>query len=62
MTMGGREQADIQNVTPRQIMASADFAQGVIDVRTGKPTRFDSFDDDWAYERGRQWALIAPMS
>ena len=57
------EQADTIAVTPRQIMATAGFAAGVADVRTGKPTRFDSFgDDDWAYERGRQWALIAPMS
>ena len=57
------EQADTIGVTPRQIMGSAAFAAGVADVRTGTPTRFDSFgDDDWDYERGRQWAFIAPMS
>jgi hypothetical protein len=57
------KQADTIRVTPRQIMGSIAFAAGVADVRTGKPTRFDSFgDDDWNYERGRQWAFIAPMS
>jgi hypothetical protein len=44
-------------------MQSAAFGEGVSDVRAGKPTRFDSFgDEDWNYERGRQFALIAPMS
>jgi hypothetical protein len=56
-------QADTIGVTPRQIMGSAAFAAGVADVRTGAPIRFDSFgDDDWNYERGRQWAFLAPMS
>jgi hypothetical protein len=57
------EQADTIGVTPRQIMRSAAFAAGAADVRAGKPIRFDSFgEDDWAYERGRQWAFLAPMS
>ena len=60
---GVAAQADTIGVTPRQIMGSVAFAAGVADVRAGKPTRFDSFgDDDWNYERGRQWAFIAPMS
>jgi hypothetical protein len=57
------KQADTIGSTPRQILRSAAFAAGAADVRAGKPTRFDSFgDDDWNYERGRQWAFIAPMS
>jgi hypothetical protein len=57
------EQIATQRVTTRRIMGSCAFAEGVRDVRAGKPTRFDSFgDDDWDYERGRLWALVAPMS
>jgi hypothetical protein len=58
------KQAATVLVTPSQVMARAAFAAGVNDVRTGAPIRFDSFsvDDDWSYERGRQWALVAPMS
>jgi hypothetical protein len=56
-------QVDAVVVTTRQIMSSAAFAAGVNDVRAGKPARFDGgFADDWGYERGRQWALIAPRS
>jgi hypothetical protein len=55
------EQVATIATTPRKIMASASFA-GAADVRAGKPTRFDSFVDDWDYERGRQWAFLAPMS
>jgi hypothetical protein len=66
MTMPPKDAVAVQaatiDMTTRQIMASAAFAAGVADVRAGKPTRFDSFKDDWGYERGRQWALIAPMS
>jgi hypothetical protein len=44
-------------------MSSGAFAAGVNDVRGRKPARFDGgFADDWGYERGRQWALIAPRS
>jgi hypothetical protein len=56
------EQIDTRLVTTREIMESADFAEGVADVRAGKPTRFDSFAENWEYERGRQWAYLAPMS
>jgi hypothetical protein len=57
------EQVDTVVVTTRQIMSSAAFAAGVNDVRAGKSARFDGgFADDWGYERGRQWALIAPRS
>jgi hypothetical protein len=42
-------------------MRPADFRRGVEEVRAGAPPDFDA-SDNWAYERGRQWALIAPRS
>ena len=56
------KQIDTTRTTTRAIMGSAAFAAGVTDVRIGLPTRYDSFGDDWDYERGRMWAFIAPMS
>ena len=41
-------------------MRSKAFAEGVADVRRGRSPRFEV--DDWSYERGRQWAVVAPMS
>jgi hypothetical protein len=47
----------------QSIMAHRNFKAGVDDVRAGRPARFDAFDDNlWAYERGRQWATLAPMT
>jgi hypothetical protein len=53
-------------------MRSAAFVAGVDDVRNGRPPDYDVFnfsqgeddriDDHWNYERGRQWALLAPKS
>ncbi|HEY7229160.1 MAG TPA: hypothetical protein VH558_02190 [Pseudolabrys sp.] len=58
-------------------MRSRHFAGGVNDKRTGQPPRYDEFTFDqsdsdavakaminghWQYERGRQWASIAPLS
>ena len=48
------------------IMRTAAFARGVADVRASRPPRYDAFGDDdtsnaWNYERGRQWAVIAPL-
>ncbi len=42
-------------------MRSAAFKAGAEDVRAGRPARFDEFDCD-DYERGRQWAVLAPMT
>ena len=55
------EQADTQECTIESIMRSKNFAAGVRDVRAGDPPRFDELDD-WSYERGRLWAMLAPMS
>jgi hypothetical protein len=56
------EQAKTQDVSVTCIMRSPAFQAGVEDVRAGKYPRFDWFVDNWSYERGRQWAMVAPMS
>jgi hypothetical protein len=57
-----RDQIATVAVTTAEIMNSAAFAAGVHDVRSGARPRFDAFGDDWAYERGRLFACIAPVS
>jgi hypothetical protein len=44
------------------ILCSPAFARGVEDIRGGRPPNFDGPDKDdaWSYERGRQWAVLAP--
>jgi hypothetical protein len=54
-------------VTIEQIMASPKFERGVIDARGGKPFAkdYDTWSDanqQWAYERGRQWGRLVPKS
>lgn len=59
------EQCETVQTTIWAIMRSAAFRAGVNDVRTGRPARFDEFtgaNEDWSYERGRQWATLAPMN
>ena len=56
-------QADTRGVTAEGIMRSRDFQAGVEDLRAGRPPRFDVFaNGDWSYERGRLFAMVAPMS
>ncbi len=54
-------QAKVRRTTAASIMRSVEFKAGVDDVRARKPARFDEFDSD-NYERGRQWATIAPVT
>jgi hypothetical protein len=54
-----REQADTRRVTLRSIVASREFARGLDEVRKG--LLFNSDNDDWNYERGRCFGLIAPL-
>jgi hypothetical protein len=56
-----REQVDTVIVTTWEIMRSREFHIGVDEVRAGQPPRFDEMDD-WNYERGRCWALLAPAN
>ena len=46
------------------IMRRPAFDCGFEEVRAGLPARYDDHDDDdyWAYERGRMFGYIAPLS
>ncbi len=59
------KQAEPEQVASEVIVGSHAFRRGVAEVRTGRAPRFD--DDvlaqdgmQWAYEWGRQFALLAP--
>lgn len=59
------KQADPDLVASEIIVGSHAFRRGVSEVRTGRQPRFDDevlVQDgmQWAYEWGRQFALIAP--
>jgi hypothetical protein len=66
-----------QFTTTEWIMQTADFAHGVADKRSGRPPAYEAYnffqgeteeaadakiDGLWNYERGRQWACLAPRS
>jgi hypothetical protein len=55
-----RRMAQIPTIrtTVRRIMASREFERGAADVRAGRKPDFET--DSWDYERGRQWATMAP--
>jgi hypothetical protein len=58
-----RKQVSTARCSTRDIAYSPLFALGVADVRAGAPPRFDLLDDKyWGYERGRQWACLAPVT
>ena len=44
------------------IMRHPNFGRGLDDIRTGKAFADDVDDDYWAYERGRLFGAIAPIS
>jgi hypothetical protein len=58
------EQVRTVTVPLERVLGSRAFADGVRDVREGRPARFDYVDraGAWDYERGRQWASLAPLS
>jgi hypothetical protein len=50
-------------VSARTIMARKAFRLGFEDQRAGRKPRYDeeqSTNDSWDYERGRQFAIVAP--
>jgi hypothetical protein len=70
-------QVPTRGTTAKAIMRTAAFLAGVDDVRNGRPPNYETFnfsagEDDldakekinahWNYERGRQWASLAPRS
>jgi len=55
----------VNDLSPTEVMRAREFALGFEDVRAGRPARFDTFGEPnsaWHYERGRQFATIAPLS
>lgn len=71
------EQVPTRGVSAESIMRTADFARGVADKRGGQVPRYDGYNFDqsegdeavkvkinglWNYERGRQWAAVAPLT
>jgi hypothetical protein len=65
-----KEQVQTGTTSIIKVMTTAEFALGVRDVRAGLPLREiknnsnykQSVNKQWAYERGRQWATIAPKN
>jgi hypothetical protein len=58
-----REQVDTFRCSTADIVHRRYFALGVADLRAGAPPRFDQLQDQyWAYERGRQFAVLAPVT
>jgi hypothetical protein len=58
-----REQVTTKSCSAESIVRSRYFTIGVADLRAGTPPRFDEMKDDyWAYERGRLWAVLAPVT
>jgi hypothetical protein len=59
------DQIKTRKISIKSIMRDPKFTLGVADARAGKPfpPDYDSWRDDrWAYERGRQWAALAPRN
>jgi len=59
-------QVPIVPTTAEEIMASPYFALGAADQRAGRGFRSTyatwEGNDQWNYERGRAWAVLAPRS
>jgi hypothetical protein len=61
------DQVPTKTVSIEEIMSDPKFAQGVADVRAGcgYPEDYDCWghtNSAWCYERGRQWAQLAPRN
>ena len=60
-----KQQVPTRNVSIRRIMSRTAFELGAADVRAGRGFRPDydcwpNIDNQWDYERGRCWGLLAP--
>jgi hypothetical protein len=64
--MGSGKQVATFPTTVEEIMASPYFALGAADQRAGRGYRSAyatwKINDQWDYERGRAWAVLAPRS
>jgi hypothetical protein len=59
------EQVPTQAVSLTDIMGSLAFVAGTREVRGGLPLRtaaYSKVNDQWNYERGRAWAVVAPRN
>jgi len=60
------QQVPTSPTTIEEIMDTREFLLGTIDYRAGRPHRSDytrwNGNQQWNYERGRQWAALAPRS
>ena len=57
------DQVPTSQTSPAAVMRRINFRRGLEDARSGRPPRFDEFNDVyWAYERGRLFGFIAPTS
>jgi hypothetical protein len=56
------DQVRTEFVSVKTIMRKPEFARGLEDVRNGRAPDFDSDDEYWAYERGRLFGRIAPVT
>jgi hypothetical protein len=64
-TLRDGDQVPTRRVSVEEIIRDPKFAQGVKDARAGRPfpADFDAWEhgnDQWCYERGRQWAAVMP--
>ena len=61
-----KQQVSTSWTSAEAIMRTREFALGVIDRRAGRPHRSDyatwGVNEQWNYERGRQWATRAPRA
>jgi hypothetical protein len=56
-------QVPVKLVSVASVMRHPNFRRGFEDARNGRPPCFDEFaDKGWAYERGRLFAHVAPVS
>jgi hypothetical protein len=56
------EQVRTSRCSLEAIMSHPNFARGLDDIRNGRPFDTRIEDEFWAYERGRQFGAIAPLS
>jgi hypothetical protein len=56
------EQIRTGSCSTEQIMRHPHFRRGFDDIRAGRRFDYDVDDDRWAYERGRLFGAIAPLS
>ena len=65
LTQNPEQLRTTNDLSPGEVMRTREFRLGFEDARTGRSARFDAFNDTnraWNYERGRQFATIAPLS